>query len=260
MTDQVFAQGYADSYDLLYGEKDYQRECDLVEDVFRRYGSGPIKSVLDLGCGTGNHALPLARRGYQVMGVDLSLEMLEHAQAKTHAVGLAAGQLEFAQGDVRSFSTPRKLDAALMMFAVLGYQLTNEDVLAALRTVRDHLNPGGLFICDVWYGPAVLAVRPSDRVKVIPTANGQLIRAASGSLDTYQHLCEVRYHLWRLTGDHVDSETQETHRMRYFFPQELSLFLHQSGLDLVDVRAFDNLGHTPDETTWNVLAVAKSSV
>jgi SAM-dependent methyltransferase len=253
MTDQVFAQGYADSYDLLYGEKDYQRECDLIEEVFRRHGNGQIKSVLDLGCGTGNHALPLARRGYQVLGIDLSQEMLQHARDKAQAAGLAAGQLEFAQGDVRSFSTPRRFDAALMMFAVLGYQLTNEDVLAALRTVRDHLNPGGLFICDVWYGPAVLAVRPSDRVKVIPMANGQLIRAASGTLDTYRHLCEVRYHLWRLTGDHVDSETQETHRMRYFFPQELSLFLGQTRFSMLDIRSFDDPESSPTENTWNVL-------
>jgi SAM-dependent methyltransferase len=255
MSDRVFENHYADSYDLLYGDKDYQRECDLIEAVFHRHGHG-VKSVLDLGCGTGNHAIPLAIRGYDVTGVDMSESMLTRARAKASKAGASSGRIEFALGDVRSWTAAKKFDAALMMFAVLGYQSTNEDVLVALQTVRKHLNPGGLFICDVWYGPAVLAVRPSDRVKVIPTAGGQLIRAASGSLDTYHHSCEVRYHLWRLTGDHLDSETQETHRMRYFFPQELSLFLQQSGLSPVEMHAFDDPHRTPDETTWNVLAVA----
>jgi len=146
-----------------------------------------------------------------------------------------------------------------MMFAVLGYQLTNEDVLAALRTVRRHLTSNGLFICDVWYGPAVLTLRPGERVKVIQTLDGKLIRTTAGALDTYRHLCEVHYHLWRLSGNQVVCETEESHRMRYFFPQELALFLSEAQLQLVDMRAFGDLDRTPDESTWNVLVIGKSS-
>jgi SAM-dependent methyltransferase len=97
----------------------------------------------------------------------------------------------FLQGDLRSLKLDRNFDAVLMMFAVLGYQLTNEDVLAALKTVRNHLKPGGLLICDVWYGPAVLAIRPGDKIRTIPTADGKVIRLASGNLDIYHHLATV---------------------------------------------------------------------
>jgi predicted TPR repeat methyltransferase len=71
VNENVFDQVYADQYDLLYGEKDYDAECDLLEQVFHRYSKGPIQSILDLGCGTGNHSILLARRGYQENGVDL---------------------------------------------------------------------------------------------------------------------------------------------------------------------------------------------
>lgn len=255
MSDAVFNQQYADQYDLLYGDKDYEAECDLLEQAFKKY-SNSVKTVLDIGCGTGNHSIPLAQRGYQVTGVDLSENMLAHAREKAKSSN-APSSLSFTQGDARTVDLTQKFDAVLMMFAVLGYQLTNEDVLAALNTARKHLNPGGVFIFDVWYGPAVLAVRPSERVKVIPTADGKVIRAASGALDTARHLAEVKYHLWRISGDKLVSETEEAHQMRYFFPQELALFLSSCGLALQKITAFPSLDQLADETSWNVFAIVK---
>lgn len=266
MSDSVFGQTYADQYDLLYSEKDYEAECDLIEEVFRRYGQGKVETILDLGCGTGSHAIPLARRGYDVTGVDLSPDMLKHAQEKAtanppSAIGhspSAIGHLPtLLQGDVRSVDLGRQFDAAVMMFAVLGYQLTNDDVLAALRTVYRHLRPGGLFVCDFWYGPAVLALQPGDRVKVIPLNEGKLIRAASSRLDIPRHLCEIYYHLWHLDGDRVLSEAEEAHRMRFFFPLELELALTQVGLTLQSLTAFPDLARPANETIWNALAVAQ---
>ncbi len=260
MTNKVFGHEYADQYDLLYGDKDYEAECDLIESVFHKHAQGPVKTILDLGCGTGNHALPLARRGYRVTGVDFSEEMLTRARQKAAALELPSGYVAptFVQGDVRSVDVGQPFDAVLMMFAVLGYQLTNADVLAALQTVRRHLSPGGLFVCDVWYGPAVLTIRPSERVKVIPTADGKLIRAASGVLNTYRHLCEVRYRLWRLNDGRVASETDESHTMRYFFPQELTLLVGLAQLDVMEISAFDDAGRVPDEGTWNVMITAQA--
>ena len=127
--------------------------------------------------------------------------------------------------------------------------------MSTLKTVRRHLKPGGVLVLDVWYGPAVLAQRSGERVKVTRTSAGQLIRAACGTLDTRQHLCEVRYHLWRMAGDRVVAETEESHQMRYFFPLELELGLGQSGLALKSLTAFPSLDRPVDESTWNALAI-----
>lgn len=109
---------------------------------------------------------------------------------------------------------------------------------------------------DVWYGPAVLNIRPSDRAKVVPALGGKVIRMVTPRLDVRRHTCEVHYHLWRLTGDHVDAETEELHPVRYFFPMELELMLSQSGFALASLTAFPTLDHPADETTWNVFGVA----
>ncbi len=257
MSEIVFQQGYADQYDLFYGDKDYEAECDLLEQAFNRYGTEPVRSILDLGCGTGNHSIPLARRGYQVNGVDLSENMLAHAVEKAGKEALNPAPI-FTQGDVCNVNLGKQFDVVLMMFAVLGYQLSNEAVLASLLNVRNHLKPGGLFIFDVWYGPAVLAIRPSDRVKIIPTRDGKVIRAASGSLDTRHQLGDVRYHIWRLSGDRVINETEESHAMRFFFAMELELLLASCGLKLESLTAFPSLEKPADETSWNVLGVAKA--
>ena len=83
---EVFGSVYADAYDLFYRDKDYAAESDLIECIFQTYGDGAIRSILDLvGCGTGNHAIPLAQRGYEVVGIDRSENMLD--QARREATG-----------------------------------------------------------------------------------------------------------------------------------------------------------------------------
>jgi len=252
----TYGASYAGRYDALYRDKNYDGECDLLESVFRKYANGVVASVLDIGCGTGNHALRLAGRGYNVTGVDRSSEMLEQARHKADAEQPKSGTIEFRNGDAQTLNLNRQFDAALMMFAVLGYQLTNDNVLASLHAVRRHLKPSALFICDFWYGPAVLAVRPTDRVKTISTDAGTMIRSASTTLDTFRHIAAVHYRMWACAGSLI--ETAETHTVRYFFPQEVSLFLSQAGLELQQMCTFGALDREPDQESWNVMAIARA--
>lgn len=254
---EIFAPSYADAYDVVYSNKDYAAECNLIDRIFREHGETRIHSVLDLGCGTGNHAIPLAQRGYEVFGVDRSEGMLAHARRKATLLP-NNGSVGFQHGDIRHVDLQRHCDAVLMMFAVMGYQLGNVDVLSALQTARRHLRQKGLLIFDVWYGPAVLHQRPAQRAKVIPTAEGQVLRVASGELDIQHHVCTVHYDVWRLEGERLVARTEETHQMRYFFPLELELFLQCTGFTLIRLRAFPEFDRDPDETTWNVLGVARA--
>jgi SAM-dependent methyltransferase len=152
----------------------------------------------------------------------------------------------------------RRFDAALMMFAVLGYQTTNREVSAALAAARRHLEPGGLLIFDVWYGPAVLSQRPVERIKVLETPQGELHRAATPVLDVPRHLCLVRYRLQLADGDGPLQEFAEDHPMRYFFPMELEQFLTASRFEPVHLSDAADLDAEPTLDTWNVLACARA--
>ena len=254
---ELFSSGYAAAYDSLYGTKDYAGECDLIERIFRTYSKAPVASVLDLGCGTGNHALELARRGYEIAAVDQSPHMLAEAQKKLAAS--PGGKVSFHEADIREFNLNREFDAIVVMFAVLGYQIDNHDVLRTLGTARNHIKKDGLLIFDVWYGPAVLHERPTQRIKTIKTENGEILRASGGTLDVNANVCTIDIQIWNLENDRLVSRTEESHTQRYFFSQELKLFLENTGFDPIRLGAFPDFNHDPDESTWNVLQVARAA-
>lgn len=253
----VFTSHFAGHYDQLYAAKDYRQECDLIEQAISRYGARKPATILDIGCGTGAHALELARRGYAATGVDLSAAMLERAREK--GASLPEQQRpRWIEGDVRSFEAGGTFEAAIMMFAVVGYLTTNDDVLAGLRNIRRHLPAGALFACDFWYGPSVLYDRPTDRARIMPIPNGEVIRTTNTRLDIVQHTADVSFRLWTIEHGRVISQTDETHRMRYFFPQEFALMLSQSGFSMLGISAFPTIDAPLTDQSWNAFVVAKA--
>ncbi|HEY3242976.1 MAG TPA: class I SAM-dependent methyltransferase, partial [Phycisphaerae bacterium] len=219
--DEVFGAAYAGAYDAFYREKPYAAECDVIERLLAAHDLPGPRRILDLGCGTGGHALPLAQRGHHVVGVDRAPEMIAAARHKAATLSENA-KPRFHVADVRDFRCDQRFDVVTLLFAVLGYQCRNADVLSALRTARCHLDAGGLLLFDVWYGPAVLAQRPGARVAAARLPEGQLIRTAMPELDVRQQVCTVRYHVWRIENGRV-SESDEQHRVRFFFPREIEL-------------------------------------
>ncbi len=101
----------------------------------------PGTRVLDLCCGPGLFVVPLAARGYEVTGVDLSPSMLERARAACDAAG-AKARLERA--DMLTYREPEAFDVVLNVFTSFGYFEAAEDNLRVLRNARESLAPGGL--------------------------------------------------------------------------------------------------------------------
>jgi SAM-dependent methyltransferase len=249
----VFSAEYAGAYDLLYRDKDYESECATIVSAFGRFASGEVRKVLDWGCGTGGHAIPLSRRGYEVTGIDRSASMLALAREKAAARGAA---VRWVEGDMRTAAVEGVYDAGLLMFAVLGYVTETSEVVQVLRNCRHHLKSGAPLVFDVWYGPAVLASRPEQRVRTIVEGGQKTVRVVTPSLDSRHHLCTVRYHLLRVEGARVTADEEEEHVMRYFFPLELELMLELAGFRLASLSAFPSLELPLGEGTWNALAVA----
>jgi SAM-dependent methyltransferase len=245
---------YARYYDLLYREKDYARESAYIDRLIRQHRPDAA-SILNLGCGSGKHDRELARLGFAVTGIDFSDEMLDSARS-------AAGgndMLKYAHGDVRSVRLEETFDVVVSLFHVMSYLVTNEDLAAAFATARHHLNPGGIFIFDCWYGPGVLTDRPVVRVKELEDEKIHVTRIASPVMHPSENCVDVNYQmLIRQKSDGVVGEIRESHRMRYLFVPEVDRMLAESGLDLCVSQEW--LTAAPLAlTSWNALFIAQKS-
>ncbi len=103
---------YAPLYNLMYGEKGYGEETEFVLAQIGAY-KAPIVDILDLGCGTGAHALRFARSGRNVLGVDLSADMLDLARRNAAAASNTMGTVEFQQSDIRDLKVDKEFDAVV---------------------------------------------------------------------------------------------------------------------------------------------------
>ncbi len=254
---EVF-QAYANVYDSLYSDKGYESECDFLENVFRRFGLEDAESILDLGCGTGGHAIPLARRGYKIFGVDRSARMLSIAREKAREAKLT-DKVQFEVANVQNFSLNKTFDIVISMFAVLSYQIFNEELFSTISAARRHIKPGGLFIADFWYGPAVLCQRPEERVKSVRNGNDRIIRIVKPDMDTQRNVVTVNYDIIRLSGERVVEEIEEKHSMRFIFKPEIEFYLANAGFSPVHFCPFADLENEASETTWNVVAISRAT-
>lgn len=256
MSEQTVFGAYAGFYDTLYADKDYEAECDFLEQVFGPRGVATGASVLDLGCGTGGHVVPLALRGYAMTGVDRSAAMIDRAAAKVAEEGVGA---DLVVGDIRTVAFERVFDAVISMFAVVSYQLTDADAAAVFATARRHLRPGGVFVFDVWHGPAVLSQRPEVKTKTVAAADGdEITRVARPTLDEAARTVEVAYDVTRTSAGVVVERTAEAHVVRYFFADELRALLREAGFGGVTVGPFGDMSREPTEEDWNISVVARA--
>ena len=245
---------YGEYYDIFYSDKDYEKECDFVQEIFKVHSTEPVKSILDAGCGTGGHSIPLALRGYKVTGIDASSVMIKKARGKAREAGASP---TFRSLDIRDFNLGKKFDACVSMFAVLNYLTENIDILGALESIRRHLKDGSIFTFDFWNGLAVLRILPSVRVKVVEKEGLRVIRTVHPEMDVLHHICKSHYHVLVTQGGTILDEFKETHVVRYFFPQEIAHYLDDAGFELLKFCPFLRLNGTVDENEWNVTAIAR---
>jgi ubiquinone/menaquinone biosynthesis C-methylase UbiE len=250
----VFDKQYADAYDSLYQDKDYKKECDFIEAIFKKNKQKP-KTILDLGCGTGGHALLLAKPGYEVVGIDRSEHMLKGAREKAKDQGL---KIQFIKGDITNIDLKRKFDAVISMFAVMGYQITNKALHNACRTAHSHLKKNGIFIFDCWNGLAVLTEKPGIRVKEMQVSkNEKLVRFTEPVVRYLDHVVETRFKVWKMKDNSLVRETNEAHFMRFLFPQEIRYFLETAGFKNIEMCPFLDLNRELTEHDWNMCVIAR---
>ena len=160
----------AELYDAIYSTfKDYVHESAHIAGLLRQ-ANPRCRTVLDVACGSGEHARLLAAQGFAVDGVDLDPAFVRIASRK-HPAG------RFVEGDMSDFHLSQRYDAVLCLFSSIAYLQTLDRVGLALACFREHLAPGGVIVIEPWYGPDVLD--PQRVVRNTGEANGRSVSRVS---------------------------------------------------------------------------------
>ena len=248
-----FGNLYSQYYDLLYQDKDYIAEVDYIENLIKSH-SREVKTILDLGCGTGKHDELLCDKGYTVHGVDISKEMLEIAEIRRKG---KEDKLTFSQSDITQLHLNQKFDTIVSLFHVMNYQNTNIALDEVFSGVKDHLNDDGLFIFDFCYGPAVLTDLPKTTIKRLENEHIKVTRIAESKLHTQLNTVDVEFNIFVTQKESGKSiERKEVHTMRYFFDTELEMLCDKHGFS-IEARYGWLSDKKPDFDTWNVVWVLK---
>lgn len=239
---------YARYYDLVNKDKDYAGEARYVHSLIQRYAAGKTR-LLDIGCGTGRHAQLFAELGLDVAGLDRSEAMITQAK-------LSSPELEFHVGDVCSFKLEEEFEVISALFHVVSYLTSVEQLQAAFASIRQHLQPGGLFIFDCWHGPAVLHQRPEIRIRRLSDDTTRIVRIAEPTMSIPDQTVNVDFQIF-VEEQGVWDEITENHLMRYLFAAEVESLLADNGMRLIHTEEWLT-GSDPSDDSWSVVYVAGS--
>lgn len=241
---------YSQYYDLLYADKDYIAEANYIEDLIKTHKPNS-RSILELGSGTGKHAFLLANKGYQVLGLERSADMVAIANQKNNQ------NVTFKIADITDFNLNQSFDVATSLFHVISYLTDNQSLIQTFKNVHQHLNKDGLFIFDIWHSSAVHHQVPEKRTKKLQNSTIEVLRKANPIVYPELNVVEVDYDI-TITNlkDQTSNQIYENHPMRHFSKPEIEILAFATGFEVVHTEAFLTK-ENPSIHTWGVSYILK---
>jgi SAM-dependent methyltransferase len=199
-----------------------------------RKARGP---VLELACGTGRLTIPIAQVGVEIIGLDLSASMLEHARSKAKDAGV---DIEFIEGDCRGVEMGRKFGLIFMAFNSMQHLHDYASLAALFANVRKHLAEDGRFVFDVFNPKLEILARAAgdrrlEREYQDPDGKGTMAFEHSNIYDDAAQVSHIQCYFVRRgpKGEELEVRVEELH-LRSFFPQELDLLVRSQGFEIVE--------------------------
>ncbi|HAY32696.1 MAG TPA: class I SAM-dependent methyltransferase [Ignavibacteria bacterium] len=247
---------YSKYYDLIYSDKDYKAEAEYICRAVKKFNP-EAKTILDLGCGTGKHDEEFCKRGYVTTGIELSENMYRIAERNRQEISGTVNPPDYINADIRNVILKKKYDVIVSLFHVMNYQTSNEDLISAVKTVKRHLKPGGIFMFDFWYGPAVLQDKPLKRFKEISNSELNVKRHTIPDMDINKNTVDVNFKIYvKEKKSGKVSSFEETHSMRYLFLPELEIIFSSNKLKLLHTEEWMT-GKKLNSKSWSAFAVVK---
>lgn len=241
-------ESLAASYDALTYDIPYERILTFWQKLCARQ-KADVRTVLDLACGTGSLSVLLAKRGYRVLGVDLSEDMLAEADQK--AAAMEGNRPFFVCQPMQRLRLPETVDAVICCLDSINYLRKPTDCQKTFRRVYDALTHGGVFVFDI------------NTPQKLRALDGQVFLDETD--DTYcvwraqfaekKRLCFYGMDIFQREGEHWLRSFEE-HVEYAYEPEELTAWLYDAGF--TDVRQYGDLRmHAPEPDEQRIYFSAK---
>ncbi|MEE9150941.1 MAG: class I SAM-dependent methyltransferase [Thermoplasmata archaeon] len=206
--------------------KDFLKDIPFYLEQIKRYG----EPVLELACGTGRITIPIAEKGIQIAGLDVSGPMLSHAKKKAKEKGV---NVDWIRADCRDFKLNNKFNLIFFPFNSITHLYDLESFEACFSRVKEHLTDKGRFIIDV-FNPSLDILRrdPTKRYPVAeypdPDGKGTVTVSETNIYDTASQINRIKWY-YNIGGK---EEFVKENNMRILYPQELDALLHYNGFTI----------------------------
>lgn len=218
----------AASYDELMRDADYARRADFVEKLFWRASKRDVRTVLDLACGTGTMTCLLTERGYELISVDGSEDMLMEAREK--AQGIRGVEPLFLHQSMPRLDLNDTVDAAICCLDSINYLTNPKDVRRTLERLRLFVSPGGALVFDVHALPKLQAM--DAQVYLDEGEDVYCVWRTEFRRDILDYCVD----LFTLCPDGAWERETEFHRQRYYSVEDLTRWLEDAGF--VDIHTY----------------------
>jgi len=209
-------------------DADYARRADFVEKLFLRTTKREVRTVLDLACGTGTMTCLLTERGYELISVDGSEDMLMEAREK--AQGIRGVEPLFLHQSMPRLDLNDTVDAAICCLDSLNYLTNPKDVRRTFERLRLFVSPGGALVFDVHALPKLQAM--DGQVYLDEGEDVYCVWRTEFRWDMLDYCVD----LFTLRPDGAWERETEFHRQRYYSVEDLTLWLREAGF--TDIRAY----------------------
>ena len=251
----IYDGRHAELYDLFYGAKPYAAEVGYLHNLLQQLSGRAVRRILDIACGTGSHAIELEKLGYDIVGSDISEDMLARAREKARAV---SSTVRFERQDMRYLDVAsRPFDAVMCLFDAIGHVETTTAIKQTFDAVHRHLRDDGLFVLEFWHAAAMASHHDPVRLRRLATDRGEIVRLSETIVDHASQCATVKHTIYDLRRDGTYQTAVEQQVNRFFSLQEMNTLLDDCDFDVVKYYS----GYSPDEVltpdSWHIVLVAR---
>jgi len=221
----------AEFYDAIYSWKNYAEEVELAEGYIAQYKKSSGKTLLEVACGTGQHA-QYFQKDFQVEGLDLDPELLKIARKR-------CPMMKFYEADMVAFDLGKQYDVVTCLFSSIGYTETVEKLNTAMKNIANHLLIGGVALIEPWFTPDQWEPRHVT-ARFLDLPNLKIARINVSYAEGDVSILDFHY----LIGTPQGVENiREEHRLGLFTDQQYRAAFELAGLDLYfDPKGLDGRG------------------